>query len=156
MGSWFFLITTRVLVVALLPLPRASFSAHYTASVGRVMPLDSRFSICVVCGGESQSLSLCALCTVTTVSDLCGNIPSVNVFSIESDPLSTAANFEKLLGFLGRRSRPSNVVSTGDAMTEDEGGSPALGRRATSPTWPNRVQEVIPLLLLHGRHCSRS
>ena len=87
MGSWFFLITTRVLVVALLPLPRASFSAHYTASVGRVMPLDSRFSICVVCGGESQCVSL-SVHSVTTVSDLCGNIPSVNVFSIESDPLS--------------------------------------------------------------------
>ena len=49
----------------------------------------------------SLSLSVCTLCTVTTVSDLCGNIPSVNVFSIEPDPLSTAANFEKLLGVLG-------------------------------------------------------
>ena len=61
---------TRVLVVALLPLPRASFSAHYTASVGRVMPLDSRFSICVVCGGESQSLSV-SLCVHTVYCDHC-------------------------------------------------------------------------------------
>ena len=64
MGSWFFLITTRVLVVALLPLPRASFSA-YTASVERVISLDFGFSICVVCGGES----VCVHCDLS--SDEC-------------------------------------------------------------------------------------
>ena len=84
MGSWFFLITTRVLVVALLPLPRASFSA-YTASVGRVIPLDSRFSICVVCGGESVTFSLCALCVISVGHTV---YPSVNVFPLSHIVLS--------------------------------------------------------------------
>ena len=83
MGSWFFLITTRVLVVALLPLPRASFSA-YTASFERMISLDFGFSICVVCGGESVTFSV----SVCTVCDLCRTYPSVDVFPLSHIVLS--------------------------------------------------------------------
>ena len=84
MGSWFFLITTRVLVVALLPLPRASFSA-YTASFEQMMSLDFGFSICVVCGGESVTFSLCALCVISVGHTV---YPSVNVFPLSHIVLS--------------------------------------------------------------------
>ena len=84
MGSWFFLITTRVLVVALLPLPRASFSA-YTASFERMISLDFGFSICVVCGGESVTFRLCALCVISVGHTV---YPSVNVFPLSHIVLS--------------------------------------------------------------------
>ena len=48
-------------------------------------PLDSRFSICVVCGGESVTFSLCALCVISVGHTV---YPSVNVFPLSHIVLS--------------------------------------------------------------------